>query len=285
VSNISQELLSQPACWRTAAALAETAPLPPNGARIAVVGCGSSLYVAQAIAAWRESGGQGETDAFAASEMPTGRYYDHVVLISRSGTTTEILRLLDQLTVPVVAMTTTKGSPITERAESVVLDFADERSVVQTRSATTVLALWRAYLGHDVATLAKNAQEALMSTPPAKQYQQYVFLGRGAGAALASEAALKIREAAQQWSEAYPALEFRHGPISVITNETLVTPMGELDPELAREIEQAGATLATSAGDPMVDLVRAHRLAVSVAEARNLDPDHPRRLTRSVILR
>jgi fructoselysine-6-P-deglycase FrlB-like protein len=241
--------------------------------------------MAQAIAAWRESGGHGETDAFAASEMPAGRNYDHVVLISRSGTTTEILRLLDQLTVPVVAMTTTKGSPITERAESVVLDFADERSVVQTRSATTVLALWRAYLGHDVATLAKNAQEALMSSPPAKQYQQYVFLGRGAGAALASEAALKIREAAQQWSEAYPALEFRHGPISVITNETLVTPMGELEPELAREIEQTGATLATSAGDPMVDLVRAHRLAVSVAEARNLDPDHPRRLTRSVILR
>lgn len=124
-----------------------------------------------------------------------------------------------------------------------------------------------------------------MIEPPTRQYRQYVFLGRGAGAALASEAALKIREAAQAWSEAYPSLEFRHGPISVITDETLVWPMGELDAGLAREIGQSGATLATSAGDPMVDLVRGHRLAVELARARNLDPDHPRRLTRSVILR
>lgn len=268
-----------------AADLAASAPLPSPGARVAVVGCGSSLYMAQAIAVWREFAGHGETDAFAASEMPLNRRYDQVVVITRSGTTTEILSLLDQLTSPVLAMTTTQGSPVTERAKSIVLDFADELSVVQTRAATTVLALWRAYLGHDVQTLAKNAQEALMTEPAARQYQQYVFLGRGAGAALASEAALKIREAAQAWSEAYPAFEFRHGPISVITEQTLVWPMGELDARLADEIEQTGATLAASAGDPMVDLVRAQRLAVVLADARNLDPDHPRRLTRSVVLR
>ena len=41
--------------------------------------------------------GQGETDAFAASEMPLGRRYDRVLVLSRSGTTTEILQLLDRL--------------------------------------------------------------------------------------------------------------------------------------------------------------------------------------------
>jgi fructoselysine-6-P-deglycase FrlB-like protein len=240
--------------------------------------------MAQAVAVWRESAGHGETDAFAASEVPINRRYDQVVVISRSGTTTEILSLLDQLTSPVLAITTTPGSPLTDRAESIVLDFADETSVVQTRSATTVLALWRAYLGHDIQLLAKNAQEALMAEPPARQYEQYVFLGRGAGSALASEAALKIREAAQAWSEAYPALEFRHGPISVITERTLVWSIGELDVRLMSEIEHTGASLVTSAGDPMVDLVRAQRLAVALADMRGLDPDHPRRLTRSVIL-
>src|SRR5215469_7359643 len=149
MSNISQELLSQPTCWRIAADLAASAPLPRPGARVAVAGCGSSLYMAQAIAAWRESAGHGETDAFAASEMPVSRRYDQVIVITRSGTTTEVLSLLDQLTCPVLAITTTAGSPVTERVPSLVLDFADERSVVQTRSATTVLALWRAYLGHD----------------------------------------------------------------------------------------------------------------------------------------
>jgi len=284
VSNISQELLSQPECWGIAASLAATAPLPPRGARIALAGCGSSLYMAQAIAAWREQAGDGETDAFPASEMPIGRAYDLVVVISRSGTTTEVVRLIDELTSPVLAITTTPGSPVTELAESIVLDFADERSVVQTRAATTVLALWRAHLGHDVQTLAKNAQQALTLEPPALRYRQYVFLGHGAGAALASEAALKFRETAQTWSEAYPALEFRHGPISVITDQTLVWPIGELDASLGNQIAQTGAALAESAGDPMVDLVRTQGAAVALAEATGLDPDHPRRLTRSVVL-
>jgi fructoselysine-6-P-deglycase FrlB-like protein len=36
---------------------------------------------------------------------------------------------------------------------------------------------------------------------------QWTFAGRGWTVGLASEAALKLREAAQAWTEAYPALE------------------------------------------------------------------------------
>jgi fructoselysine-6-P-deglycase FrlB-like protein len=100
VSKTSQELLSQPDCWRTAAARAAELgpqPLPRPGQRVALAGCGTSLYMAQAMAAWRESQGDGETDAFAASEMPTGRSYERVITISRSGTTTEVIRLIGEL--------------------------------------------------------------------------------------------------------------------------------------------------------------------------------------------
>jgi fructoselysine-6-P-deglycase FrlB-like protein len=165
-----------------------------------------------------------------------------------------------------------------------------------------VCALWRAHLGHDIGELADDAEialaEALRSahlgagTGPAGgdgsgelgSFRQFVFLGRGAGAALASEAALKFREAALSWSEAYPAMEFRHGPISVIGEHTLVRAIGGLDERLAAQIEDTGATVRRSIGDPMVDLVLVHYAAVALAAVKGLDPDRPRRLTRSVIL-
>jgi fructoselysine-6-P-deglycase FrlB-like protein len=245
--------------------------------------------MAQAMAAWRELGGYGETDAFAASEMPTGRSYDLVVTISRSGTTTEVVRLINELKPAnrVLAITATLGTPVADAADSAIdLPFADETSVVQTRFATSVCALWRAHLGQNVRTLADEAEMALAKPSAADlgRFSQFVFLGRGAGAALASEAALKFREAALAWSESYPAMEFRHGPISVIGEHTLVWPLGELDTELAERIAATGATVRQSEGDPMVDLVTVHQAAVALAAEKGLDPDRPRRLTRSVEL-
>lgn len=101
MSFVEIETASQPECWRRAAELApsHSAALPATGERIAVVGCGTSFYMAQAYAALREESGQGESDAFAASEFPFGRRYDRVVALTRSGTTTEVLDLLGRLAV------------------------------------------------------------------------------------------------------------------------------------------------------------------------------------------
>ena len=74
--------------------------LPARGERVAVVGCGTSWFIAQSYAAAREESGHGETDAFAASEMPLGRRYDRMLFLSRSGTTTEILQLPGGCAVP-----------------------------------------------------------------------------------------------------------------------------------------------------------------------------------------
>src|SRR6266511_1469911 len=103
------------------------------------------FYVDQAYAALRERAGHGETYASAASEFTTtARRYDRVIAISRSGTTTEVLAALDHLGswVPTVAICADRESPTVRlAAHSIVLDYADERSVVQTRFATTTLAL------------------------------------------------------------------------------------------------------------------------------------------------
>ncbi len=292
--SIEAELASQPDCWLRAGRLAGEVGglLPAPGERVAVAGCGTSWFIAQAYAALREAAGQGETDAFAASEMPAGRRYDRILALSRSGTTTEILGLLARVggeipKAPTVAITASAATPVAGAADAVVaLDFADERSVVQTRFATTELALLRAHLGEDIRPAADGARRVLAEPLPAclADARQYTFLGTGWTCGLASEAALKLREAAGLWTEAYPAMEYRHGPIAVTGPGSVVWFLGPAPNGLAGEIAAAGGQVWLGTEDPMAELVRAQRLAAAAARARGLDPDRPRNLTRSVIL-
>lgn len=286
---VSAETASQPETWRAAAALLPdvAAALPRPGERVAVVGCGTSWFVAAAYAVAREQAGLGETDAFAGSEYPTGRRYDRVVTISRSGTTTEIVDLLRTLDgQETVLVTAVPGSPATHAARHVVaLPFADERSVVQTRFATTTLALLRAALGDDVDALAVQAEAALAEPiDDLLDAEQVTFVGRGPAVGLTAEAALKTREAAQFWAESYPAMDYRHGPIAIAQPGRLVWSLGPAPEGLADEVTATGARFVQHDLDPMAGLVVVHRFAVALAERRGLDPDNPRSLTRSVIL-
>ncbi|MEU6456631.1 SIS domain-containing protein [Streptomyces sp. NPDC047065] len=291
MTHVEDELNSQPECWTRAAAevAGHTAALPAPGERVAVVGCGTSYFMAQSVAALREGAGQGETDAFAASEFPRGRAYDRVVALTRSGTTTEVLELLAQLkgSARTVAITADPGTPVMAAADDVVvLDFADERSVVQTRFATTALTLLRAHLGLHTDAVVADARTALAAALPEGLVErtQFTFLGRDWTVGLANEAGLKMREASLSWTEAYPAMEYRHGPISISTAGTATWMFGEAPEGLADQVRDTGAMWVAGDLDPLAELVRAQRLAVAVAAARGLDPDRPRHLTRSVIL-
>ncbi len=287
---VEDEIASQPDCW---AAVVDEAPsfeaiLPQPGERVAVVGCGTSWYMAQCYAAMRESAGLGHTDAFAASEASTGRDYDRIVAITRSGTTTEVLDVLIRARdrIPTVAITADEATPVVAAAaEVIVLPFADERSVVQTRFATTTLTLLRAHLGHDLTAAIADARVAVAEAlPDAADRGQFTFLGRGWTVGLANEAALKMREASLSWAESYPAMEYRHGPISIGDARSLVWMLGAAPDGLRAEVTATGATWVRSELDPLADLIRAQRLAVAVGHARGLDPDNPRNLSRSVIL-
>jgi fructoselysine-6-P-deglycase FrlB-like protein len=168
----------------------------------------------------------------------------------------------------------------------IVLPFADERSVVQTRFATTTLTLLRAHLGQDLTSAIEDARAAVDEKLPdgAAERGQFTFLGRGWTVGLANEAALKMREASLSWSESYPAMEYRHGSISIGDSRSLVWMLGEAPEGLRDEVTGTGATWVSSGMDPLADLIRAQRLAVAVGHARGLDPDNPRNLSRSVIL-
>jgi len=285
------EIASQPDLWPRAAQLAVEAAdvLPARGARTCVVGCGTSLFIAQSWAALRERAGHGQTDAFAASELPEGRRYDVLVAISRSGSTSEVVHALGRdVAERTMAITADRDATVARTADDAIeLDFADEQSVVQTRFATTALALLREPVQPGAAErAAADARRALERPLPVdpEAVEQWTFLGRGWTVGLAHEAALKLRESAQAWTEAYPMFEYRHGPISIAAPGRVVWSLDPLDPSLAAELERIGATVVTDELDPLASLVTAQRTAVALATARGLDPDRPRNLARSVIL-
>jgi fructoselysine-6-P-deglycase FrlB-like protein len=288
-AHVLAEIASQPDCWAKALqSTGETARvLPPRGERVAVIGCGTSWHIAAAIAAARETAGHGETDAFPASEMPA-RGYDAVLAVTRSGTTTEVLDALRALPGPVrrIGITADASAPVSDVTdELVVLDYADERSVVQTRFATTVLTLARAHVGHDLWPVVDQARALAGAELDGRLIDRphYVFLGRGWSVGVAREAALKVQEAGAAWSEAYPALEYLHGPLAAAGETTVVWLFGVDDSVLVNEIKRTGATVVAAAQDPQAELVVAQRVAVATALARGLDPDRPRYLTRSVV--
>ena len=286
---VAAEIAAQPESWRTAATIVGSfeEQLPARGERVAVVGCGTSWFIAMSYAVLREQAGHGETDAFAGSEFPESRKYDRVVAISRSGTTTEILDLLSRLPgTTTTLVTAVPDSPAAGLADHTIpLDFADEQSVVQTKFATTVLALFRAHLGADIDQLALDAERAILE--PIDQLldaEQVSFVGRGWAFGLAKEAALKTREAAQFWAEAYPAMDYRHGPIAIAQPGRLVWSIGPSPEGLREDVAATGAQFVEFDLDPQATLVIAQRFAVALAEKRGLDPDRPRNLSRSVIL-
>jgi fructoselysine-6-P-deglycase FrlB-like protein len=294
-SHLSREVAGQPDDWvAVVGRLDELAPsLPTQGARLAVVGCGTSYFMAQSYAWLRESAGHGETDAFAASENRLGRAYDHVLALTRSGTTTEVLDVLRGLrgrAVPTTVVTAVPDSPATALAgRSVLLPEVDEQSVVQTRFATSTLALLRASLGEDLTAAVADAR-AILGEPEGSaladvvDVEQVTFVGTGWGVGLAEEAALKLRESAQFWTESYPAMEYRHGPIAITGPRRATWAFGAVPEGLAQQVAATGGHLEHRDTDPLAELVRVHRLCIAKARQADVDPDQPRHLTRSVVL-
>src|ERR1700683_5463266 len=190
MSHLTDEIASQPECWTKAIELAASAgpDLPAPGERVAVIGCGSSLNVARCYAGLRAAAGQGETDAFPASEVPAARRYDRLVYVSRTGTTTEVLDALRQAPAGVrtTAIAADPGSPLVQEADAVLLlGFCAGRSVVARRFITAALARPRPPRAEPPRPSphapARNLPGPRRRDLPARR--EFTFLGRGWAAA------------------------------------------------------------------------------------------------------
>jgi glucosamine--fructose-6-phosphate aminotransferase (isomerizing) len=341
-----QEISSQPKVWKAtletsaAARAALEGFLDQSGFdHILVVGCGSTHYLAQSAAATLAHRAGVPAHALPASELwlfPAAFALDRTLLlaVSRSGTTTETLWALDRFRElgggPVLAVTCYPESPLAQRADFVlVAPDAQERSVAQTCSFTSMLLLTQAL----AATLAgdEGMVGRLRRLPDAledlvervgdlpqrlgedRDIERLFFLGGGPLYGLACEAMLKTKEMSLSYAEAYYPLEFRHGPMSMVGEHTLVVGLLS-DTGLAQEVRvlkdmqrlggrtlalvEDAAALSGWRADHVIELRSGldewergslylpviQRLAFRRAVAKGLDPDRPNNLTAVVEL-
>jgi fructoselysine-6-P-deglycase FrlB-like protein len=293
VTHLAAEVATQPADWLRAETTAadHRDVLPRSGERVAVLGCGTSLFMSRAIAALREAGGHGLTDAWPAGEVRSGRDYDRYLVICRSGTTTEVVDAMRAIPagIPRTVICSSPGTAVLELGDPILIDEVDEQSVVQTRFATTALAILRWHLGEDLRPTIAQARAVLAEDPAislaaVRGAEQISFVGMGFAAAIAQEAGLKLRESCQSWTEAYLQTEYRHGPISISAPGRAVWAFGPLVPNFAEDVAVTGAHFEHRDIDPMADLIRVHQLCLLRSADHGLDPDHPRNLNRSVVL-
>jgi fructoselysine-6-P-deglycase FrlB-like protein len=288
-SQTRTEVESQPEVWARVLAESGTlsARLPAAGEPVLFVGCGTSYYIGESYARLRNTAGLGRTRAAIASEIPYFDESETVVVLSRSGTTTDVLRVVERVrgTQRVIGIVGEPGTPIAEACDdTVLLDYADESSIVQTRFATSALVLLRASVERGLAHLPEQALAALGIDLPQVLPSHVVFLGTDWSIGLAFEAALKCREAAGAWTESYALMEYQHGPIAVAGPQSLVWSFTPVPDFVRAPIEATGATVVAPELDPLAQMPAVHRLALALAAKAGRDPDRPHHLSRSVQL-
>jgi len=298
-----QEILSQPEAWLETARkfdqnselLREMHSFSQDGPWL-FVACGSSYYLSRTIAAQWAKLLQIACTAVPASELLFARHETmkrtgarQVVLVSRSGKTTEVLRAAQWLkseAVRTLGVTCSESSVLEELCtHTLKLPWADEKSMVMTRSFTSILLFFErlgAKLAGDAelvsaldalpektATwLAANADK-IRALGTKRRFADFVFLGQGAHYWLAQEAALKMTEMSSSYAQAYHTLEFRHGPKAIASDETLITfflseTAADEEILLARELRKLGAATLVVANRATPELRRASDLLIEL---------------------
>lgn len=275
------EILSQPNVWKetekrlkSSGALEHLAEIFSPRSPWLFVGCGSSYLLSRLIAAaWTKylyipaTGVPASELLFAPEETMRRIGAEQIVLMSRSGETTEVMRAAELLqshkTVQTLAVTCNPGSLLEKLCtHTFKMEWADEKSTVMTRSFTAILLAFQRLGLHFVgdqqfstaldglpkqgrAWLEANAKR-IQEFAGTRKFTDYVFLGQGVHYWLAEEAALKITEMSSSYAQVYHSLEFRHGPRSIAGPETLITfymsdAAREQEIILARELKELGA--------------------------------------------
>ncbi len=347
-SHTLAEILSQPRCWEECFQALDAGEQLDKAVKEfgdavdwLFIGCGSSYYIAQvAASSWTRLTGQAAR-AVPASDLLL--FPDSIlsaarpcqpVLISRSGHTSEVLKAAEfletQKDIRTLAISCVRGQPLEKIATATLyLLPADEKSMVMTRSFSSMslalqsLAAAQANQGEFTSALRRLPHVAETAFEPLQarvrqfveshEFADYVFLAQGPFLGVANEAMLKVKEMSCSYAQCFHTLEFRHGPKSIVSPETLVTfLLSETGYEAEREVLEevkglGGVTLAIAnfadgptrrAADFLVELkldvpefarlapyvYTGQLLGLFTGLKKGLDPDRPRNLTRAVIL-
>jgi fructoselysine-6-P-deglycase FrlB-like protein len=101
--------------------------------------------------------------------------------------------------------------------------------------------------------------------------------GEGVYGAIASEAALKLQEAAGIAAVALPLLDGLHGPVAAIHSDDVLLLLGEAGESVISAYTKR-CDVVHVGGNPLVCLATVQLAAVAVAQHRGLDADSPEAL-------
>jgi glucosamine--fructose-6-phosphate aminotransferase (isomerizing) len=163
---------------------------------------------------------------------------------------------------------------------------------------------------NEIRKMSISLKEVIKNIAPYYKFAKYAFiLGTGPDYATAMEAALKLKEGAQIIAEAYSAPEFRHGPIILADEYTMIlgiiphssskryeavvsllekvkrrhssiigiTPHQEVPLDFSIQMPHLKEELS-----PLINIVPVQYLAYFIALLRGYDPDKPKYLTKVV---
>lgn len=283
-----------------------------------VVGCGTSVYIADTVAAALCRRGidaravpGGEWISRRHDYLPHDRGL-HMLALSRSGESTETVQaaaVSQAAGIPVTAITCAAGSSLTGYADRVLMaETHPDEGIVMTASASLMLLMGLRFAGIEVRhSVAARAEQLMMNldsalSPGLLDRAQFVFLGGGGLYGIACEGALKLQEMSLSHTSAYHPLEYRHGPVSLVDEGTLVVVLYHPDTAteeavLARELQAKGACVIGLGGPgdlsfPITDdiatrglvcLPALQLLGERTALARGRNSEAPRHLTKVVL--
>ncbi len=313
--------------------------------RVYVIACGTSYHAGLIAKNLIEAWARIPCEVEAASEFryrnPIVTPTTLVVAVSQSGETADTLAAIRDARIKgakVFGITNVVGSPVARESDGVIYTKANkEIAVASTKSfigqvvSLTLLALLLGQvkgklttgqvrmLFHELGDTAGQIQHILDTQGDAireaalacKDAQSALFVGRGMGAAISYEGALKLKEISYLHAEAYAAGEMKHGPIALIDPGfpviavTTKSPVYDKVVSNLKECEARGARIiavATEGDDdirriadhviyippvrdllsPITATVPLQLLAREVAVMRGCDVDQPRNLAKSV---
>jgi glutamine---fructose-6-phosphate transaminase (isomerizing) len=253
-----KEIISQTAAWADAlnsvqAQRTALAPLVSAGhSQILFTGCGSTYYLSLAASTLFQ-----ELTGRSARAVPGGELLFNpqtiltggstlLVAVSRSGATSETVRAVEKFRQEgrgdVVVITNYADQPLAKLADlAIVIEKGQEHSVAQTRSfasmyvaaaAVCALSAGREDLVKAMSSLPGIGERLIREYEPVARrlgeepgFDRFYFLGSGTRYGLACEVNLKMKEMTLTHSEPFHFLEFRHGPMSMVTGSALVVGM------------------------------------------------------------
>ncbi len=312
--------------------------------RVYVIACGTSyhagLIAKNLIEGWARIPCEVEVASEFRYRNPIITPTTLVVAVSQSGETADTLAAIRDAKVKgarVFGVTNVVGSPVARESDGVIYTKANkEIAVASTKSflgqvvSLTLLALLLAQvkgklkmnqvrlLFRELADTAEQVETILQDTSAideaalaCKDAASALFVGRGMGAAVSYEGALKLKEISYLHAEAYAAGEMKHGPIALIDEGFPVIAVATKSPvydKLVSNLQESkarGAKIVAIAteGDQEIKRYADHVIYIpkvrdaftaitasvplqlfarSIALLRGCDVDQPRNLAKSV---